>query len=223
MQSFFRLFLRIPTGLGVGLVFLFTSTESALLVGLVVPGEVAAILGGVLAGRGQVPYGAVAAAAIAGAWTGDSVGFLLGRQLGGARFMRRRRRRWAQARGWLKKKGGIAIFLARFTPFLRTIMPSAAGAAKMPYVRFLSWNLATGAIWGTVSTAIGFVGARDFERVIRWSGRVGLLILVILIGASALLWNRLKRLPSSNPRRRREARYAHGTPGKVAGAKRRKF
>lgn len=209
MRGLLGFFVRIPAGVGVGLVFLLSAAESALLVGLVVPGEVAAILGGVLAGRGRVPYAAVAAAAIAGAWTGDSIGFFLGRKLGGARFLKGRRQRWAQARAWLKRKGGIAIFLARFTPFLRTFMPSAAGAAKMPYLRFLSWDLAAGALWGATSTALGYVGARDFERVLRWSGRVGLILLGAVLVAAALLLHRLRpagsrgRRPSRRGRARR--------------------
>ncbi len=208
MRGVLEFFVRIPAGVGVGVVFLLTAAESALLVGLVVPGEVAAILGGVLAGRGRVPYAAAAAAAIAGAWAGDSIGFLLGRKLGGARFLKRRRQHWAQARTWLKRKGGIAIFLARFTPFLRTVMPSAAGAAKMPYLRFLSWDLAAGALWGGASTALGYVGARDFERVLRWSGRVGLIVLGVVLAAAALLLHRLGqattgRRPVSRRARRR--------------------
>ena len=191
MSTLFSLFLRIPAAVGVGLVFLLTATESALLVGLVVPGEVAAILGGVLAGRGRVPFAAVAAAAIAGACTGDTAGFFLGRRLGGARFMKHRRRRWTQARGWLRRRGGVAIFLGRFTPFLRTFMPSAAGAAKMPYARFLSWDLPTGLLWGAASTAVGYVGARDFERVLRWSGRAGLVVLAVVLAGAALLLHRL--------------------------------
>jgi len=208
MRGLVGFFVRIPAGVGVGLVFLLTAAESALLVGLVVPGEVAAILGGVLAGRGRVPYAAAAAAAIAGAWAGDSIGFFLGRRLGGARFLKRRRQHWAQARTWLKRKGGIAIFLARFTPFLRTVMPSAAGAAKMPYFRFLPWDLAAGALWGGTSAALGYVGARDFERVLRWSGRVGLIVLGVVLAAAAVLLHRLRppagRRPSaSRPARRR--------------------
>ncbi|MGH9442055.1 MAG: DedA family protein [Thermoanaerobaculia bacterium] len=192
MRGLFEFFLRTPAGAGIGLVFLLTAAETALLVGMVVPGEIAAILGGVLAGRGRVPYAAVAAAAISGAWVGDSVGFALGRRLGGARFVKRRRRRWTQARAWLKKKGGIAIFLARFMPFLRTFMPSAAGAARMPYARFLSWDLPTGILWGSASTAIGYLGVRDFEKVIRWSGRIGLLVLALAIAAVAVLLHRFR-------------------------------
>lgn len=208
MRGVLEFFVRIPAGVGVGVVFLLTAAESALLVGLVVPGEVAAILGGVLAGRGRVPYAAAAAAAIAGAWAGDSIGFLLGRKLGGARFLKRRRQHWAKARTWLKRKGGIAIFLARFTPFLRTVMPSAAGAAKMPYLRFLSWDLAAGALWGGASTALGYVGAHDFERVLRLSGRFGLIVLGVVLAAAVLLLHRLaspagSRRPASRRARRR--------------------
>ena len=191
MHGLFHSFLSIPRGVAVAGVFLFTSLESALWVGLVVPGEVAAILGGVLAGRGRAPYPEVALAAVSGACIGDSLGYLFGRRLWGARFMKRRRRRWAQARTWLRKRGAFAIFLGRFTPFLRTFMPSAAGAAKMPPRRFLAWDLPTGVLWGTVMTAIGDIGARDFERVLGWTGRVGFFVLAAALLAAYLVWHRL--------------------------------
>jgi membrane-associated protein len=220
-HGLFGFFFGISTAVAVGLVFLFTSAETALLVGMIVPGEVVAILGGVLAGRGRVSYLAVTIAAVCGAWAGDSIGFLLGRKLGGTRFVSRRRPRSARARHWLKKKGGIAIFLARFTPFFRTIMPPAAGGAKMPYSRFLSWNLPSGALWGAVSTALGYVGERDLERVIRWSGRAGLLILAVVLLAALLVWRRLR--PAGRVRRHRRrglraARARRARPSK-AGTK----
>jgi membrane protein DedA with SNARE-associated domain len=105
--------------------------------------------------------------------------------------MKRRRRRFVQARTWLKKRGGRAILLGRFTPFLRTFMPSAAGAAKMPFARFLAWDLPTGAIWGTAVTALGDIGARDFERVIRWSGRIGLGVFLVVVAGLYFLWHRI--------------------------------
>src|SRR6266568_8259984 len=60
------------------LVFLLPALESSAFVGFIFPGELAIILGGVLAFQGRVSLGGVLAAAIAGAVIGDSVGYAVG-------------------------------------------------------------------------------------------------------------------------------------------------
>ena len=68
-------FLSIPGPWIVGAVFFFSAAETALFVGFVVPGELAVILGGVLASRAHVPLPAVLAASVAGPILGDSIGY----------------------------------------------------------------------------------------------------------------------------------------------------
>src|SRR5205823_13606731 len=63
-------------------VFAATALEASALVGLVVPGEAALLLGGFLAWRGQRSLWLVMVAAVAGAAVGDSAGYEIGRQLG---------------------------------------------------------------------------------------------------------------------------------------------
>jgi membrane protein DedA with SNARE-associated domain len=179
-------FFSIPVAWCVGAIFLLTGAETALLIGFLVPGEVAAILGGVVASRGRVPLAAVTSAAIAGAACGDTIGYFLGRR---ARFFERRRRRkgWSRARAFLRK-GGVAVLLGRFTPFLRTLMPSAAGAAKMPYRTFLPWNLAAVVLWGASSTLIGYWGGRSAETIVHRAGLAGAAILVLVLIVLYVLW-----------------------------------
>jgi membrane-associated protein len=45
------------------------------------------------------------------------------------------------------RHGGLAIFLSRFMPIIRTCAPFVAGVGRMPYARFLSWNLLGGCAW----------------------------------------------------------------------------
>ena len=203
MKQLIAAFFSIPAGWCVAAVFLFAGAETALLVGFLVPGEVAAILGGVIASRGRVPLLPVMAAAIVGAWCGDSVGYFLGRR---ADFFERRRRnkQWSRARAFLKK-GGIAVLLGRFTPFLRTIVPAAAGAAKMPYRRFLPWNLAGGLLWGALSSLLGYWGGRNAETIVHRAGLAGLGLLVVVGGILYLLWKRFRK--STRGRRRLHARH----------------
>ena len=201
MNKLIAAFFSIPVGWCVAAVFVLTGAESALLIGFLVPGEVTAILGGVIASRGRVPLAAVLAASVAGAWCGDSTGYFLGRN---ARFFERRRRNknWNRARAFLRK-GGLAVLLGRFTPFLRTIVPAAAGAAKMPYGRFLPWNVAGGLAWGVLSTLLGYWGGRNAEKVVHRVGFAGLVLLFLVLAVLGLLWARFRKRPTRRGRTRR--------------------
>jgi membrane protein YqaA with SNARE-associated domain len=107
-----------PWPLVVAVVFLVSALESAIFLGLVLPGELAVILGGALASRGRVPLAGVVAAGIPGPIVGDSIGYLLGRRYGRRYFRGRRREKWSRARLWLRRRGASAAFVGRFTAFL---------------------------------------------------------------------------------------------------------
>jgi len=192
MKSLIAWFFSIPTAGSVAAVFVLAGAETALLIGFLVPGEVAAILGGVIASRGHVPLAAMIAAAIAGAACGDSIGYFTGRKAGSGTFGKHRRKHWSRAKAFLKR-GGSAVLLGRFTPFLRTIMPAAAGAAKMPYRRFLLWDLAGVALWGAISTLAGYWGGRNAELLLHRAGLAGLALLVVVAAALFFLWKRFDK------------------------------
>src|SRR5881397_1781930 len=74
--------LRLPPLLALSLVFLLPALEASAFIGVILPGEVGVILGGVLANQHKVALAAVLIAGIAGAIIGDSVGYLVGRRYG---------------------------------------------------------------------------------------------------------------------------------------------
>src|SRR5438093_2540083 len=64
------------------LVFALPALEASVFLGFVFPGEIAVLLGGVLAFNGRVSLAAVIVAAVTGAIVGDSVGYVVGRRWG---------------------------------------------------------------------------------------------------------------------------------------------
>src|SRR6266540_6996364 len=64
------------------IVFLVPALEASAFVGFVFPGEIAVLLGGVLAFQHRISLPAAIAAAVAGAIIGDSIGYLVGRRWG---------------------------------------------------------------------------------------------------------------------------------------------
>lgn len=141
--------------------------EDALFVGFVIPGETAAILGGVAARLGHVPLAAVMATVIVAAIAGDSVGYEMGRHFGPRilswRVLDRRRARFDGAQDFLARRGGAAVLLGRWVAFFRAVMPALAGTARMPYPKFLAWNARGGILWGSVVVTAGYLAGASYQ------------------------------------------------------------
>ena len=188
--------LNVPGGLVYALVGLLVFAEDALFVGFVVPGETAAVLGGVDASRGHVRLWAVILLVVAAAIVGDSVGYEVGRRFGPrilrARILATRQRRLADARDLLARRGGSAVFLGRFVAFLRAVMPALAGTAGMPYRRFLAFNAAGGLAWGTGFVLLGYLAGNSYQAVEKTAGR-GAGVAVAALALTALVVWRVRR------------------------------
>jgi membrane-associated protein len=207
LRRFVEIFLSIPAPLAVAAVFLVTAGETAIFLGLVLPGELAVILGGVLASQKRVPLVAVLIAGVMGPVIGDSIGYFLGRRYGRRFLSGRRRKRWAKARAWLARWEAFAVFLGRFTAFLRSIIPAAAGAARLPYGRFLPWNVAAGVLWGVGSVLLGYFAGLNYETLARRAGLLSLALFALLLSAAIVsLFRRRKRALRARARRSRRTR-----------------
>jgi len=187
MQRLIDMFFSIPAGWAIGAVFALTCAEASLFFGFVIPGEIAVVLGGVLASRGTTRLGSVLAAAVAGAIIGDFIGFLIGRRYGSGFLENLFPRKWPPVRAWIKRRGAPAVFLGRSTAFLRAVVPTAAGAARMSPARFLLWNVLGGAAWGTAFTLLGYFAGEEYEAALRWAGRGSLAFLILVMTVAAVL------------------------------------
>jgi membrane protein DedA with SNARE-associated domain len=161
--------------------------EAAFLLGFVLPGETAVILGGVSANLGHASVEVVAAVAIVAAITGDSTGYEVGR-LSGPRLLdlkpiRKRRRAFDAAQAQLRRWGGWAVFVGRFTAFLRAVIPGLSGMSRMAYPKFLLANATGGIIWAIGYTALGYALGSAYQSAERYStyGSGTLLAVVILV------------------------------------------
>lgn len=171
--------------------------EAALFVGFVVPGETAVILGGVLAYRHSVSLPLMATVVVLGAITGDSVGYEVGRHYGrkllSLRIFARHADGLAAGEASLRRSGGRAVFLARFTAFLRAVMPGLAGTARLPYRRFLTFNAAGGVLWGVGYTLLGYLAGASYTKIETYASYLGYVLLAAVAGAAAVLVIRRRR------------------------------
>lgn len=93
---------------------------------------------------------------------GDQVGFLIGSKGGTALFTSNDARFFKkkyidESHAFFEKHGPITIILARFVPIVRTFAPVVAGASRMRYSLFLTYNVIGGVLWGAGVTMLGYL------------------------------------------------------------------
>jgi membrane-associated protein len=193
-----EIFRSIPAWLVIVVALLLPAGETALLLGLVIPGELVVVVAGILAASGGVPLAAVMAAAVVGAIAGDSIGFVVGRRLRTTISRRFSAKQWNRAQEWLRRRGMPAIFLARFTPFLRSVMPPVAGAARIKYRVFLLGSVPAGILWGAGSVLLGYYAARHSVVLLHWAATIALGLLVAFL---VVTWVSRKKRRAGRPGR----------------------
>lgn len=166
--------------------------EDALFVGFVIPGETAAVLGGVAAYLGHVNLTAIAGIVVLAAIVGDSVGFEVGRHFG-PRILQlgplaKHQHRLADAQAFLRERGGAAVFLGRFVAFFRATMPALAGISRMHYPKFLRWNAFGGIVWGITFVCLGYFAGTSYQAIEHAVGRSMAVVVAIFALAGLIIW-----------------------------------
>jgi len=100
---------------------------------------------------------------------GDTVNYWIGSKLGDRasrgdiKFIKKEHIQ--RTHEFFEKHGGKTIFLARFVPIVRTFAPFVAGASRMSYNYFLSYNIFGGIVWVGIFVFAGyFFGNIPFVR-----------------------------------------------------------
>ena len=176
--------------------------ETGLLVGFFLPGDSFLFTVGVVAGAGKLDIVAIIIALIAAAIIGDASGYMIGRKTGPAIFSRPdsrffKREHLEQTEAFYEKYGGKTIIYAKFVPIIRTFAPFVAGVAKMPYLRFASFEVFGAVGWVTSMTLLGYylggieLVRRHFEKAV---------IAIILISVLPILIEYLKHRRQTAPK-----------------------
>lgn len=178
--------LKLPPALALVLVFLLPALEASAFVGVVLPGEIGVILGGVMANQHRLPLLVVIVAAIAGAVVGDSIGYWVGKRWGQALLSRIPNRilkpeHLERSKETVRKFGGRAVFVGRFTAALRALVPGMAGMSHISYRKFLFWNFLGGGIWATAFVILGYLAGSQYQRIEHYANYIGLALLAAIV------------------------------------------
>ncbi|MTD57669.1 DedA family protein [Amycolatopsis pithecellobii] len=156
------------------IVLSFVFVECALIVGLFLPGDSLLFAAGVVLASHGADANAwlLSVAALVVAVVGNQVGYYIGKHTG-TRFIARRggrvlnRANLERAREFLDRKGFLAVVAARWIPWVRTLAPLIAGAARMNPRRFLFATALGGLLWVPTLVLLGYYGAGLLD-VIPW-------------------------------------------------------
>ena len=159
------------------LVGLLAFLETGAFVGLVAPGETTVIVGGVIAGQGEIELIPLIGLVWACCVLGDTTSFFIGRRLGrgflerhGPRF-KITEERLRQVESYFDRHGGKTILIGRFIGLVRALAPFVAGSSGLAYRRFIPFSVIGCGIWATLFTVLGFVFYRSFDKVAGVAGK----------------------------------------------------
>jgi dephospho-CoA kinase len=199
VDAFLHDIVQLLIRLGPWIVFVVTATETALFLGLLVPAEATVLVAAFLADAGYFELEDVLIATIAGGFIGDQIGYALGRASGRRAAARQGRlgRLWRrhEARSVLlfRQRSILAVTLARFVSFVRTLMPWFAGMSGMPYGRFLLYDIIGVLGWGIGSVMAGYLAGRSWHVLANALGTVSTIVIVVIAGSLLLLGLRARR------------------------------
>jgi membrane protein DedA with SNARE-associated domain len=184
-----------------GLVGVMAFLETGAGIGLIAPGELAVILGGVAAGQGQVELIPLIALVWVCAVAGDTLSYVLGRRLGRGFMLEHGRRvklttdRLEQVERYFARHGGKTILFGRFIGAVRALTPFIAGASGMRARRFMPATVAAAGLWALACTLLGYVfwNSLDHALDLARQGSLAIAVLVALAVATTLAIQRRRR------------------------------
>ena len=182
----------VPPALSYAIIALLVFGEAAFFLGFVVPGESAVLLGGFLASQGHLDIGLLIVVVVVSAILGDTVGYEVGKHLGPRALrlgiFRKHQARLHDAQELLRRRGGPAVFLGRWTAFFRAVMPGLAGLSRMRYLTFLVWNALGGIAWGITFCLVGYFAGASYQKVASTLGAGTAVVIALLAIAGGVAW-----------------------------------
>jgi membrane-associated protein len=187
----------LPPALAYTIIGLLVFGEAAIFAGFVLPGETAVLLGGFLASQGHLDIVTLTVLVVVCAIVGDTVGYEVGKHLG-PRVLRlgvfqKHRTRLDKAQDMLRRRGGPAVFVGRWTAFFRAVMPGIAGLSEMRYRVFLFWNALGGIAWGITYSLVGYFAGASYEKVASTIGKGTAVVVALLVVALLVVWQIRRR------------------------------
>lgn len=169
---------------GYSVLFVFVLVEQ---IGLPVPAVPMLLAVGALAGLGHFSVPMAVLAAVFAAAVGDSFWYSLGRYRGRAVLNLVCRVSFEpdscvrRTQSSFQRHGASLLLFAKFVPGLSTVAPPLAAIMKMPFLRFMAWDVAGSTLWAGSFIGTGYLFRTQLEDVALFAARLGMGFMVLLV------------------------------------------
>jgi len=162
--------------------------------GLPVPEEVFIIGAGILSAQGDLRPEIAFAACLLGALVGDAAMYSIGRRFGHnliylhpkfARFVGAEREEYFERA--IMRHGFKVLLLARFMVGVRGPVYLAAGVVRMPFLRFLAWDLVCASLVVGAFFSLSYNFGDDIARLLRDAEVMLTVVVIAVLGVVAFI------------------------------------
>ncbi len=166
-------------------VFLIAMGEALFIVGMFVPSTVVLVGAGTLVGLGKLDPWPILIWTTLGAIAGDAISYWIGHvykhRIKSVWPFNRYRSLVERGEAYFLRHGGKSVFIGRFVPGVKAIVPGIAGMVGMPAGRFTFINVTSAIVWSIVHLGPGVIAGTAFSALGEISGRLATMLGVFLV------------------------------------------
>lgn len=173
--------------------FLAAMGEALFLIGLFVPTTVVLVGAGTLVGLGKLELMPLLIWTTLGATAGDAISYWIG-----WKFKDTIKNIWPlykyrsmieSGEEFFKRHGGKSVFIGRFVPGVKSVVPGIAGMVGMNFTRFSVVNVTSAVAWSIAHIAPGLIAGSALHAIGQISGRLALVLgaLLFIVFLSVML------------------------------------
>jgi len=159
--------------------------ETTIGVGLIIPGSTIILFMGALTAKGYFDLGDLIWFAVIGAIIGDNINFFIGKKYGlkifknGFWFIKPAY--FEKGGEFFEKHGSKSVFIGRFIPGIKEVIPLIAGTFGMKRLPFMIWNILGAIGWSLIWILPGYFFAQSLDVAKIWLTRTGFFLTILLI------------------------------------------
>ena len=163
-----------------------------------IPSELILPLAGFYVGQGEMTFILAVLAATLGSLAGALLLYAIARFGGRALVLRMHpllrisERDLDRADRWFDRRAVVIVLLGRLVPGIRSLVSVPAGLSEMPLATFIGATAAGALLWNSALLGAGVALGANYERVERYVGPFGTVVLVAVVLAcvAGLVWLR---------------------------------
>nr|WP_244318568.1 bifunctional DedA family/phosphatase PAP2 family protein [Roseibium hamelinense] len=159
--------------------------EALFIVGLFVPSTVVLVGAGTLVGLGKLDPVSIFVWTTLGAIAGDAISYWVGYV-----YKDKLRQIWPLSKysslmdrgeDFFRRHGGKSVFIGRFVPGVKSVVPGIAGMVGMNATRFTVINITSAIAWSVVHLGPGYLAGTALNAIGQISGRLALVLGALLV------------------------------------------